>query len=56
MVISLAIGAFIIMLGFFSMIYNMAEFNDKNVKISFTVCCGGIIYLVILLMVVMING
>lgn len=56
MVISLAIGFIIVMLGFFSMIYNMAEFNDRNVKISFITCCVGIIYLVILLMVVMING
>lgn len=56
MVISFAIGAFIIMAGFFSMMYNMAEFNDRNVKISFAVCCVGVLYLVILLMVVMING
>ncbi|WP_440338653.1 hypothetical protein [Megamonas funiformis] len=56
MVISLAIGFIIVMLGFFSMMYNMAEFNDRNVKISFAVCCVGVLYLVILLMVVMING
>ena len=56
MVISLAIGFIIVMLGFFSMIYNMAEFNDRNVKISFAVCCVGVLDLVILLMVVMING
>lgn len=56
MVISFAIGAFIIMAGFFSMMYNMAEFNDRNVKISFITCCFGAIYLITLLMVVMING
>lgn len=56
MVISFAIGAFIIMAGFFSMMYNMVEFNDRNVKISFITCCFGAIYLITLLMVVMING
>lgn len=56
MVISFAIGAFIIMAGFFGMMYSMAEFNDRNVKISFITCCFGAIYLITLLMVVMING
>lgn len=54
--INFAIGFIVVVIGFFSMIYSMVKFNDKSVNICFITCCAGILYLVILLMVVMING
>lgn len=54
--ISFAIGFIVVVIGFFSMIYNMVKENNKSVNICFITCCVGILYLVILLMVVMING
>ena len=54
--INFAIGFIVVVIGFFSMIYNMVKENNKSVNICFITCCVGILYLVILLMVVMING
>ena len=54
--ISFAIGFIVVVIGFFSMIYNMVKENNRSVNICFITCCAGILYLVILLMVVMING
>lgn len=54
--INFAIGFIVVVIGFFSMIYNMVKENNKSVNICFITCCAGILYLVILLMVVMING
>lgn len=54
--ISFAIGFIIVVIGFFSMIYSMVKENNRSVNICFITCCAGILYLVILLMVVMING
>ena len=54
--ISFAIGFIVVVIGFFSMIYSMVKENNKSVNICFITCCVGILYLVILLMVVMING
>lgn len=54
--INFAIGFIVVVIGFFSMIYNMVKEKNKSVNICFITCCVGILYLVILLMVVMING
>lgn len=54
--INFAIGFIVVVIGFFSMIYNMVKENNKSVNICFITCCAGILYLVILLMVMMING
>lgn len=54
--INFAIGFIVVIIGFFSMIYSMVKENNKSVNICFITCCVGILYLVILLMMVMING